>query len=142
MAKGRPWYLIASGLMSPSGLRIRCCGRQQYPRIGYVYPAGGRQGTTFVVTVGGQFLGSWKGEYHIDVLDAHFSGEGVTAEVVKDPKPMREKEVNDCGRRHGALEKQTGRRGPQGNRRDQAEGDPLPESIESSSKPIRRSATP
>ena len=26
------------------------------PRIGYVYPAGGQQGTTFEVTVGGQFL--------------------------------------------------------------------------------------
>ena len=67
---------------------------QQYPRIGYVFPAGGRQGTTFLVTVGGQFLGSWKGEYHIDVLQAHFSGDGITAEVVKDVEPMREKEAN------------------------------------------------
>ena len=30
--------------------------QQQAPHIGYVYPAGGRQGTTFQVTVGGQFL--------------------------------------------------------------------------------------
>ena len=67
---------------------------QQYPRIGYVFPAGGRQGTTFLVTVGGQFLGSWKGEYHIDVLQAHFSGGGITAEVVKDVEPMREQEAN------------------------------------------------
>ena len=67
---------------------------QQYPRIGYVFPAGGRQGTTFLVTVGGQYLGSWKGEYHIDVLRAHFSGDGVTAEVVKDLEPMSEKEAN------------------------------------------------
>ena len=29
---------------------------QQTPRIGYVYPAGGRQGATFSVVVGGQFL--------------------------------------------------------------------------------------
>src|SRR5208283_2770903 len=28
---------------------------QNAPHIGYVYPAGGRQGTTFLVTVGGQF---------------------------------------------------------------------------------------
>ena len=41
---------------------------QERPRIGYVFPAGGRQGTTFLVTVGGQFLGSWKGDYQIDVL--------------------------------------------------------------------------
>ncbi len=43
---------------------------QDRPRIGYVFPAGGRQGTTFLVTVGGQFLGSWKGDYQIDVLQA------------------------------------------------------------------------
>jgi len=67
---------------------------QQYPRIGYVFPAGGRQGTTFLVTVGGQFLGSWKGEYQIDVSKAHFSGDGITAEVVKDVETMREQEAN------------------------------------------------
>jgi len=67
---------------------------QQYPRIGYVFPAGGRQGTTVLVTVGGQFLGSWKGEYNIDVSKAHFSGGGITAEVVKDVEPMREKDAN------------------------------------------------
>jgi len=67
---------------------------QERPRISYVFPAGGQQGTTFLVTVGGQFLGSWKGEYHIDVLQAHFSGDGITAEVVKDVEPMREQEAN------------------------------------------------
>ena len=76
---------------------------QQYPRIGYVFPAGGRQGTTVLVTVGGQFLGSWKGEYNIDVLAAHFSGDGITAEVVKDPKPMREKEANELRQRAQEL---------------------------------------
>ncbi len=55
---------------------------QERPRIGYVFPAGGRQGTTFLVKIGGQFLGSWTGEYHIDVLQAHFSGRGISAEVV------------------------------------------------------------
>lgn len=67
---------------------------QQYPRIGYVFPAGGQQGTTFLITVGGQFLGSWKEEYRIDVWKAHFSGAGITAEVVKDVEPMREQEAN------------------------------------------------
>ncbi len=67
---------------------------QQYPRISYVYPAGGRQGTTFLVTVGGQFLGSWKGGYHIDVLQAHFSADGIEAEVVKDVEPMTEQAAN------------------------------------------------
>jgi len=76
---------------------------QQYPRIGYVFPGGGRQGTTFLVTVGGQFLGSWKGEYNIDVLAAHFSGDGITAEVIIDPEPMREKEANELRKKAQQL---------------------------------------
>ena len=86
-------HLMACGLISVLA-SSSIATAQQYPRIGYVFPAGGRQGTTFLVTVGGQFLGSWKGEYHIDVFKAHFSGGGVTAEVVKDLKPMREQEAN------------------------------------------------
>ncbi len=78
---------------------------QERPRIGYVFPAGGRQGTTFLVTVGGQFLGSWKGEYHIDVLQAHFSGAGITAEIVKDVKPMREEEANALRKKAETLMK-------------------------------------
>jgi hypothetical protein len=57
---------------------------QERPRIGYVFPAGGQQGTTFLVKVGGQFLGAWKGGYEIDVLQAHFSGGGIQATVRKD----------------------------------------------------------
>lgn len=52
-----------------------------YPRIGYVYPAGGRQGTTVEITVGGQYLRAVK-----DVL---VTGPGVHAEVVKWNEPMR-----------------------------------------------------
>jgi len=85
-------HLMACGLISV--LASVSVATAQSPRIGYVFPAGGRQGTTFLVTVGGQFLGSWKGEYHIDVLQAHFSGDGITAEVVKDVEPMREQGAN------------------------------------------------
>ena len=66
---------------------------QDRPRIGYIYPAGGRQGTTFLVTVGGQFLGSWTGEYQIDVLQAYFSGDGIQAKVRKDIRPLTQKEA-------------------------------------------------
>lgn len=86
-------YLTALGLISVLAL-ASVATAQQYPRIGYVFPAGGRQGTTFQVTVGGQFLGSWKGEYHIDVLQAHFSGDGISAEVVNEGAPMREQQAN------------------------------------------------
>src|ERR1035437_45476 len=37
-------------------LALPALAQQQMPRAGYVYPAGGRQGTTFEITVGGQFL--------------------------------------------------------------------------------------
>jgi hypothetical protein len=50
------------------------------PRVGYVYPAGGKQGTTFQVTVGGQYL---------DGVDAvRISGTGVRASVVQITKPL------------------------------------------------------
>jgi hypothetical protein len=63
---------------------------QERPRLGYVYPAGGRQGTTFEVTVGGRFLNLWVPP----VNRVHVSGTGVEAEVVKDAKSMTEQETN------------------------------------------------
>jgi hypothetical protein len=53
---------------------------QRNPHAGYVYPAGGRQGDTFQVTVGGQFLDG--------VSEVHVSGVGVKATVVEYIKPM------------------------------------------------------
>jgi hypothetical protein len=66
---------------------------QDHPRIGYVFPAGGRQGTTFLVKVGGQFLGSWKGDYQIDVLQARFSGDGIQATLRKDIRSLTQQET-------------------------------------------------
>src|ERR1019366_3961586 len=54
--------------------------QQQMPHAGYVYPAGGRQGTTFEITVGGQFLDGAK--------SASVSGAGVQATVVDHFKPL------------------------------------------------------
>jgi hypothetical protein len=45
------------------------------PYIGFVYPAGGRRGTTFRVTIGGQFIEK--------TTQVDFSGEGLTAEIVE-----------------------------------------------------------
>ena len=53
------------------------------PHIGYVYPAGGRQGTTFQVTVGGQHLAG--------VSRAFVSGGGVQATVVEYVKPTTQR---------------------------------------------------
>lgn len=48
---------------------------EQHPHIGYVYPAGGQQGTTVQVTVGGQYLGG--------ASQALVTGTGVQASIVK-----------------------------------------------------------
>lgn len=51
------------------------------PHVGYVCPAGGRQRTTFRVTVGGQNLRG--------VRSAYFTGEGVRATVLEHFPPLR-----------------------------------------------------
>jgi hypothetical protein len=58
------------------------------PRIGYVCPAGGRQGTTFQVTVGGQYLNNASG--------AFISGSGIEVKVGEYARPMTQKEFNDA----------------------------------------------
>ena len=60
---------------------------QQTPHLAYVYPAGGQQGTTFQVTVGGQFLGA--------VSNAYVSGASIQAAVVEYDRPMNGKEFNE-----------------------------------------------
>ncbi|NSW57553.1 MAG: hypothetical protein HPY44_16205 [Armatimonadetes bacterium] len=57
---------------------------QNSPHIGYVYPAGGQQGTVLLVTVGGQFLAGCDGAY--------VSGEGVRASVVRYVRPLNDNE--------------------------------------------------
>jgi hypothetical protein len=60
---------------------------QNRPHIGYVYPAGGRQGTEFHVVVGGQFLGN--------VKSARVSGEGVRVEFLEFNRPLNQKEFKE-----------------------------------------------
>jgi hypothetical protein len=57
------------------------------PHIGYVYPAGGRQGTTTELAVGGQYLNNPSG--------AFVSGAGVEAKVGEYTRPLTQKEFND-----------------------------------------------
>ncbi len=59
---------------------------QRQPRIGYVYPAGGRQGATSQVVVGGQYLAG--------VTNAFFSGTGVKVVVVEFNRPMNQGQFN------------------------------------------------
>ena len=51
------------------------------PDIGYLYPAGGQQGSTIHITAGGQFLRG--------AANVYVSGEGVTASVIQYMRPVR-----------------------------------------------------
>ncbi len=59
---------------------------QQDPHIGYVYPAGGRQGATFEVAVGGQYIRG--------VSEAYISGEGAEVTVGKHIMPVSRGQLN------------------------------------------------
>jgi hypothetical protein len=58
---------------------------QRNPNIGYVYPAGGRQGTMFEVALAGQYLDG--------VTDVVVSGGGVQATVIEHVKPLNGKQI-------------------------------------------------
>jgi hypothetical protein len=74
-------FALALFLLTPSVFA------QQTPHIGYVYPAGGRQGAVFQVAVGGQYLRN--------ATNAYISGPGVQAVVVDYTRPLTQKEFND-----------------------------------------------
>ncbi len=56
------------------------------PHLGYVYPAGGRQGTIFQVRIGGRSLDG--------ATDVTISGSGVEAKVVAQDKPLPQQQIN------------------------------------------------
>ncbi|MBI3758165.1 MAG: hypothetical protein HY269_00215 [Deltaproteobacteria bacterium] len=58
---------------------------QTRPYIGFVYPAGGQQGTTFQVKLGGQGMD--------DVTDVLVTGAGVSAKVVEFYRPIGPQEI-------------------------------------------------
>ena len=82
MNVARRMIILLLALLPVSAVRAQ----QNAPHIAYVYPAGGRQGTTFQITVGGQFLGA--------VSNVYISGTGIRATVVEYNRPMNQKEFN------------------------------------------------
>jgi hypothetical protein len=70
--------------------------QMQSPHIGYVYPAGGRQNTTFQVAVGGQFLDG--------ATNVHVSGTGVSAKVAAFAKPLTPQQFNALRERMQELQ--------------------------------------
>jgi len=67
------------------------------PHIGYVYPAGGRQGDTFQIEVSGQYLDGANNVY--------VSGSGVRAVVIEHLAPLAGQLSNDLRRRTRELQK-------------------------------------
>ncbi len=57
------------------------------PHMGYVFPAGGRQGSVVQVAIGGQYLNN--------PTNAYISGSGVQAAFVEYTRPLTQKEFND-----------------------------------------------
>ncbi|MBL9212141.1 MAG: PPC domain-containing protein [Opitutaceae bacterium] len=57
------------------------------PNLGYVYPAGGQQGTTFTVSIGGQNLNG--------TTAASFSTPAAVAKLIGYERPLTQKEIND-----------------------------------------------
>jgi hypothetical protein len=76
------WGLVV--LLAPC---VAAWAQERIPHVGYTYPAGGRQGTTFLVTVGGQYLD--------DLRQVRFSGSGIQATVRKDIRPLTMQEMRE-----------------------------------------------
>src|SRR5579859_2749532 len=77
---------------------------QPAPHVAYVYPAGGRIGTSFQVVVGGQALGS--------ISNVFFTGGCIEAAAVDVNRPMNQKDFNTLRDRFRELQEkfQTARR--------------------------------
>jgi hypothetical protein len=75
-------------LMLPTVLALAAVAGAQpaAPHLGYVYPAGGRQGTAFQVKIGGRSLDG--------VTDVSVSGGGVEAKVIEQDKPLTQQQIN------------------------------------------------
>ncbi len=85
------------------------CAQPLAPRIGYAYPAGGRQGNTVQLAVGGQYLK--------DASNAYVSGTGVEATVVDYSRPLTQKEFNDLREKLKGLQERRAAAARAGKRR-------------------------
>ena len=87
---GRQAVLAVAALLAATA-NLRAQNASPAPHIGYVYPAGGRQGTSFEVTVGGQYLK--------ETGQTYLSGGGVDIEVVKHYRPLTQGEYTGLNRK-------------------------------------------
>jgi hypothetical protein len=86
--------LALLGCLAPVSLAR---AQEDNPHIGYVYPAGGQQGTTFQVVLGGQ---------HLDGASiARVSGDGVQTKVIEHIRPLNQGQFKEMQNRMGELQK-------------------------------------
>ncbi len=94
MAASRSVLTVAMALCATTAWS-QLTGRE--PHIGYLYPAGGQQGSVFRITAGGQYLRG--------TADVYVTGEGVQATVIEYIRPIRPGELGNIGRHLGELMK-------------------------------------
>jgi hypothetical protein len=94
----RPLSLAALLLLTPA-----LSAQVSPPHVGYVYPAGGRQGTTFEVKLGGQDLA--------EAAAVQVSGAGVTAKVLRQTRPLKPQELAELRAKLQKLNEKTGKTG-------------------------------
>jgi hypothetical protein len=80
-----PCLAISAAVLLTGG--SYCLAQQAQPSVGYIYPAGTRQGATTQAIVGGQFIRSAQA--------VHISGDGVQAKITDIPQPLNQLQVND-----------------------------------------------
>ncbi len=71
--------------------------QQNNPHLGYVYPAGGQQGTSFRVRIGGRFLDRTN--------SVIVSGRGVRAQVTDYDRPLTGQQLTDLREKAQELQK-------------------------------------
>jgi hypothetical protein len=76
-----PWLSLAALFVFAPALWSQVSS----PHVGFVYPAGGRQGTTFEVKLGGEYLDG--------ATNVRISGEGVHAKVLGQTRPLTQREI-------------------------------------------------
>ena len=108
--------------------------QQTRAHVGYVYPAGGQQGATVEVRVGGQFL--------TGVTNAMVSGSGVQASVVKYDKPMTNGAYNQLREDYAALKQKKTDLTKQGKALTSEEEKRLADMKDKMANYVRKPATP
>lgn len=90
-------FLVTSVVVLVASASLAAAQQQNTPHVGYVYPAGGQQGTTVQAKIGGRYLDG--------VTNALVSGRGIRVEVVGHDKPLTQREITDLREKAAEMQK-------------------------------------